>query len=169
MPPATGHPPPATAASASAEAERTVFAGEHSSPIEITYRDGRVEKIVLLDLTYRQLHRWAALAKEDKQPELIELCSGKPLGWSDQLTIESAAALAEVALSVNFRKALKLAKHDLVLGASVTHVFGVMMAAIRLPGFIDGLSATLPELSPAASAEATGSAASISPPAGSPP
>jgi hypothetical protein len=167
MPPAT--PSPAPAPASPNEAERTVFAGEQSSPVEVTYRDGKVEKIVLLDLTYRQLHRWAALAQEDKQADLVELSAGRPVGWSDLLTLESAAALAEAALRVNFPKALRIAGKDTLLAARMQHVFGVMTEAIRLPGSIAALSAISPGPSPAESAAATGSAVSTLPLAGSPP
>lgn len=153
---------------AAREAERTVFAGEQSSPVEVVYRDGRKEKIVLVDLTYRQLHRWAAFAQEDKPAELIEISAGKPEGWSDLLTIESAAALQEAALRVNFPKALKIAGKDTLLAARLQHVFGVMIQALTPPESFDSLSATLPAPSPSASAEASGSDASTSLPAGSP-
>lgn len=146
-----------------AEAARTVLGGEWVDGVE--YRKGaRKERVFVRELSFRQIHEFAALVERRDTCGLIELCTQKPAGWVDELTSDSAAELSGVCYRLNFPEALRLAKKDPVLAIRIRELVGSAYQAAA-GAWIDS-SRTLPS---SASAAETGSDSSTSPRDGSTP
>lgn len=157
---------PSPSAARETAAEHTVFGGES---IEVVYRNsrdvpedvrGKTEKVFLRDLGYRALHRFATCIRDDLSGELLEVCTGKPPGWSDLITIASAGRLAEACYHTNFPKALELSHKDPGMGVKLAPLLGGAYQAARLSDTVLGSSARLPAPASSGSVEATGSGSS---------
>lgn len=136
----------------------------NASPVDVTYVDGKTERLTLARLSIRQLYQFTHLLAGDKVPDLVALCAAKPVEWIDTLSDESFAALSRKSIEINFPRAMTLAKDDPVIAARVAPLLARMQLALVQA---DSLGPTLSGLSPApaasGSAPATGSESSTSP------
>ena len=137
-----------------------------STPHDVTRLDGTVERIAINRLTVRQLYTFVELMDASKIPELVALCTGKPVAWLDTLADESYAALAKACIEANFSRAMVLAASDPTIAAKLlplAHRFDLVgrMAA--------GLLSKLSSPESAASPAGPGTPPSITPPSSSSP
>jgi hypothetical protein len=142
----------------------------NGTPIRVTLADGKSENVQLSRLTVRQLYTWAKLVREHDMPNLVALCTGKPIEWIDTLSDESFGELAKACFDANFPRAMTLMKSDPVIAVDLGPLLGETVALAEKMGMLGGLSSgSLPAPAPSESAPATGSESSISPPSASSP
>lgn len=63
------------------------------------YQDGTKEPVRIHQISIRQMDKY--LATIDDEPARLELVTGNPAGWADKLTLDSHAALIEIAEEIN--------------------------------------------------------------------
>lgn len=125
-------------------------------PYSVTLADGSIDKFTIKALTISQLYQWLYLARDQGEPAMVALCTGKDAAWVDSLDVDSFAKLAGKCSELNFPQALRLAKGAPVAAALIApliqrNLLGLQVAEI-LSG-ASGASSTTPL--PSASAAAT--------------
>ena len=147
----------------------------NAEPVEIEYLDGKKESVSLARLSIRQIYTFAEHVRGNKTPDLVALCTGKPVEWIDSLTPESFAELAGRAVTANFRTAMTIAEKDPVMAIMIGPIVasGVLSVAEMLPALSQSNGPALsqsnggevtksssPAPVPSAFAEASGNASS---------
>lgn len=96
--------------------QRTLLA---TTTVAVTFAEGTAATVEVRRLTIRQLYVFARHLGAMEGPELVALCTGKPVEWCDTLSPEGFAALHKGALELNFTNAAKLAEGDPRVAAAV--------------------------------------------------
>ena len=73
-----------------------------TSTVEAKYRNGFIEKVVVWELTIRNLYRFCDDTSRAGNIEFVKACTGLPADSVDQLTATSFAKLYEAARELNF-------------------------------------------------------------------
>ncbi len=138
-------------------------------PVTVTFKDGHTETLLIQQLSLIARYKFLTLVATDATPEVVALCTGKPLAWLDTLDDESDSYidLVKVCYQLNFHKALKLAKNDPVIGAKVMPLLGRLsdsldIAAARGINIEPGANGSPSEQPPAESAVETLSTSGVS-------
>ena len=140
----------------------------NATPVDVVYVDGKTERLTLGRLSIRQLYQFTHLLSGDKVPDLVALCAAQPVEWIDTLSDESFAALARLAIELNFPRAMTLAKDDPVIAARVAPLLARMqLALVQADSFGPISNGSSPAPAASASAAETGSGSSTSPQAAS--
>lgn len=142
----------------------------NAEPVEVESLDGTKVSVSLARLSIRQLYVFAEHVRGNKTPELVALCTGKPIEWVDSLTPESFAELAGRCVTANFPTAMTIAEKDPVMAIMIGPLVatGVLSVAAMLPAIKpptpptagESGSSSSPAPAPSASAAASGSASS---------
>lgn len=138
-----------------------------SEPVEIEFMGSKIS-VALAPLSIRQLLQFCQLVIAEQRFELVQLCTGKPAEWLDQLPPASFAKLYTAAFNENFKKATPIIMADPTLAPVFLRIVRQMQStALEILSVIG--SDLSPELQLSASAEATGTALSTCSPGGSSP
>jgi hypothetical protein len=143
----------------------------NAEPVEVEHLDATKESVSLTRLSIRQIYIFAEHVRGNKTPDLVALCTGKPVEWVDSLTPESFAELAGKAVTANFRTAMTIAEKDPVMAIMIGPIVasGVLSVAEMIPAINSQLTtppagevtkSSSQEPAPLASAPASGSASS---------
>jgi hypothetical protein len=127
---------------------------------EAVMADGKKDIVFLRRLTIRQLHRFIEYVTTDQTPELVALCTEKPIEWVDELDLESYATLAEKCVLINFPRATTIADKDLGVAVKLYPYRAKVAALMRqaTAGQLTKPSSDAP--APSASAAVNGSGSS---------
>ncbi len=79
-------------------------------PWSVTLPDGTIERFAIRPLTITKLYEWLYLARDQREPELVALATGKDMAWIDSLDVDQFAKLAGKCNDVIFPQAARLAK-----------------------------------------------------------
>lgn len=121
-----------------------------SIPHAVTLDDGTVETVqVATRLSITGLYSLIDHAAADRSPQIVALCTGKPLDWIDALPPKEFAVLAGKCMTLNFTDALAL-MDDPVAGARLAPLLSRLDTAMKLGGAMSSGSSSAP--APSASA-----------------
>ncbi|MBK8477446.1 MAG: hypothetical protein IPL39_14430 [Opitutaceae bacterium] len=137
-----------------------------SSPHDVTRLDGTLARIFFTDTATPEIYTFVELMDASKIPELVAMCTGKPVGFIDSLQDESYGALAKACIEVNFNRAMVLAASDPTIAAKVLPLAHRMDLVGRMAA---GLLSKLSSPASAASPAGPGTPPSTTPPTSSPP
>lgn len=74
---------------------------DRGTRFEVVQKNGKRDVVTIRQLTLRQIREYMEAERAEDAARCAELLAGKPAGWSDVLTVESATALILEGLRVN--------------------------------------------------------------------
>ena len=107
-------------------------------PFTVTIEDGSIERITIKKPSITKLYEWLYLSKDNSEPAMVALCTGKDLVWVNSLELDSFAQLAAKSSEIYFTLALRLSKGAPVAAALIAPLIQRNLLGLKVTEILSG-------------------------------
>ena len=104
----------------------------NGTPHSVTFskkHGGASLSVLISELEIGPLYKFCHCLVENKTPELVALCIGKPIEWLNQLDVKSYSELSAKCIELNFQNAMTMMEGDPVLALKLGPIVLQMITA----------------------------------------